>query len=165
MVKPVAVEQARAIPVELHQAFDTTLTLPLTTLFCRRYGPLPPVREVRGQDGVWGREGQTRVVVTSDGGTMSERLTAVESPDSFSYRLCDITGPMGPLVDGIDGRWEFAPIGTGTLITWRWILHPTGVGARVVPLIARLWRGYARQALELLSDQLLTAEPPGGTPG
>jgi hypothetical protein len=151
----ITVEQSRAVPVELRRAFDVTLPIPLTTIFSRRYGLLPPVKEIRGQDGVWGRVGQSRTVVTSDGGTMRELLTEVDSPHSFSYCLSDITGPLRPLVDGIDGRWEFSPQGTGTLITWRWTLHPRGLGARVMPLVTLMWRGYARQALERLSDHLL----------
>jgi hypothetical protein len=164
MVKPITVEQSRAIPVELQRAFDATLPIPLTTIFSRRYGLLPPIKQVRGQDGMWGQVGQSRVVVTTDGGTMRELLTDVDTPHSFSYRLSDITGPLRPLVDSIDGRWEFAPKGTGTLITWRWTLHPRGMGARVMPLITVMWRGYARQALELLSEQLLTPEPAEGAP-
>lgn len=77
---------------------------------------------------------------------------------SFSYLLSDISGAMRPLVDSIDGRWEFAMQGTGTLITWRWILHPKGLGTYAMPLITLMWRGYARQALELLSEQLLAAD-------
>jgi hypothetical protein len=65
---------------------------------------------------------------------------------------------MRPLVDSIDGCWEFATQGTGTLITWRWTMHPKGLGAYVMPLITLMWRGYARQALELLSEQLLAAD-------
>ncbi|MGP0108340.1 MAG: SRPBCC family protein [Acidimicrobiales bacterium] len=164
MVKPITFEQSRAIPVELQRAFDATLPIPLTTIFSRRYGLLPPIKQVRGQDGMWGQVGQSRVVVTTDGGTMRELLTDVDTPHSFSYRLSDITGPLRPLVDSIDGRWEFAPKGTGTLITWRWTLHPRGMGARVMPLITVMWRGYARQALELLSEQLLTPEPAEGAP-
>jgi len=156
----ITVEQSRAIPVELQQAFDATLPMPLTAIFSRRYGLLPPVKEVRGQDGVWGRVGQTRTVVTSDGGTMRERLTEVDPPHSFSYLLSDISGPMRPLVEGVKGRWEFETSGTGTLITWRWTLQPKGIGSYVMTPITLMWRGYARQALELLSDQLLTVGSP-----
>jgi hypothetical protein len=152
------VQQSRAVPLELQRVFDLTLPMPLTAIFSRRYALLPPVKEVRGQDGVWGQVGQSRTVVTTDGGTMRELLTEVEIPHSFSYRLGDISGPMRPLVDSIDGRWEFAPQGTGTLITWRWNLHPKGLGACVMPLITMMWRGYARRALELLSEQLLEAD-------
>jgi hypothetical protein len=138
----ISVEQSRAIPVEIPRAFDVTLAVPLTAIFSRRYVLLPPIKEV----------------VTTDGGTMGEILTEVDSPHSFSYRLSDITGPLAPLVDGIDGRWEFTARGTGTLITWRWTLHPKGLGARVMPLVTLMWRGYARQALELLSEHLLAAD-------
>jgi hypothetical protein len=89
---------------------------------------------------------------------MRDLLTEVDAPHSFSYLLSDISGPMRPLVDSIDGQWEFATRGTGTLITWRWTLHPKALGAYVMPLITLMWRGYARQALELLSDQLLAAD-------
>jgi hypothetical protein len=164
MVKPITIEQSRAVPVELRQAFDVTLPISLTTIFSRRYGLLPPIKQVRGQDGVWGQVGQSRVVVTTDGGTMGEMLTEVDAPHSFDYQLTDITGPLRPLVDTIDGRWEFAPKGTGTLITWRWTLRPSRLGAYVMPLFSVMWRGYARQALELLSEQLLTPDPAEGAP-
>jgi hypothetical protein len=155
MASPVTFESSRAIPVGLQQAFEGTLPLPLTTIFSRRFVLLPPIKEVRDQHGAWGQSGQSRMIITSDGGTMRELLTDVQSPHWFSYRLTDITGPLRPLVESIDGRWEFALKGTGTEITWRWTLHPRRAGAVMLPLITMMWRGYARQALELLSEQLL----------
>jgi hypothetical protein len=157
---PILVEQSRAIPVEVQHAFHRTLPMSLPTIFCRRYALLPPVKEVRGQVGTWGQVGQVRTVVTSDGGTMREVLTEVDAPHSFSYHLSDITGPMRPLVDSIEGYWEFTSKGTGTLITWRWTLHPRGVGAPFMPLITRMWLRYATQSLEQLSELLLAAESP-----
>jgi hypothetical protein len=153
----VIVKQSREIPIEPQRAFGATLPMPLTAIFSRRYGLLPPVREVRGQEGVWGQVGQTRTVVTTDGGTMRELLTEVDAPKSFSYLLSEISGPMRPLVDRVDGWWEFATHDKGTLVTWRWTLHPKFLGACVMPLITLMWRGYARQALELLSQRLLEA--------
>jgi hypothetical protein len=88
---------------------------------------------------------------------MREFLTEVDAPHSFSYRLNEISGPMRPLVDSIDGRWEFGAYGTGTLITWRWILHPKSLGTGALHPIVWMWRGYARQALELLSEELVAA--------
>ncbi len=38
------------------------------------------------------------------------------------------------------------------------------LGALVMPLITSMWRGYARQALELLSAQLLMPESTEHTP-
>jgi hypothetical protein len=90
---------------------------------------------------------------------MRELLTEVDAPHSFGYHLSDITGPLRPLVDTIEGRWEFEEVGTGTNVTWRWTIHPKGLGSYVMPLVTMMWRGYARQSLELLSDQLLAADP------
>jgi hypothetical protein len=161
MPPPVTVERSRAIPVEIHQAYDGTLPAPLTTLFRRRYALLPPITGVREQVGPWGRVDQSRIIVTSDGGTMREVLTDLDPPHGFGYRLTVLTGPMRPLVDRVEGRWEFTPAGTGTLVTWRWVLQPRAAGAPVLPLITRMWLGYARQALEELSDLLVDPGPPG----
>jgi hypothetical protein len=35
----------------------------------------------------------------------------------------------------------------------------------VLPVIVRMWRGYARQALEQLSEQLLAPSPSGSLGG
>lgn len=159
MAMPSTLEQSRAIPVEVQRAFDVALSIPLTVIFSRRYVLLPPVKEVRGQEGDWGQVGQSRTIVTADGGTLRELLTDVDAPHSFSYRLSSITGPLRPLVDSIDGRWAFAPVGTGTEVTWRWVVHPTSMGGPVMPVISSMWRGFARQALEDLSEQLLAPDP------
>jgi hypothetical protein len=163
MADTAVVEQSRAIPVVVGHAFEATLPVPLTSIFSRRYVLLPPIKEVRDQHGTWGEVGQTRIVVTSDGGTMREQLVTVDPPHAFSYRLSDITGPMGPLVDSIEGSWGFEPAGTGTLVTWRWALHPTRVGVVAMPLITTMWRPYAARALERLSDLLVSPDPPGHT--
>jgi Polyketide cyclase / dehydrase and lipid transport len=156
----ISVEQSRAIPVDVQHAFNGTLPISLPTIFCRRYVLLPPIKEVRGQVGTWGQVGQIRTVVTSDGGKMREMLTDVDAPHSFTYQLDEITGPMRPLVDSIEGRWEFTSKGTGTLITWRWTLHPRGAGALLMPLIIKMWLNYAKQSLEQLSELLLSPEFP-----
>jgi hypothetical protein len=95
---------------------------------------------------------------------MREALTDVDAPHSFSYQLTDITGPMRPLVDNIEGRWEFTSKGTGTLITWCWTLHPRGLGTPFMPLIIKMWLSYAKQALEELSELLLAPEAPVNPP-
>jgi hypothetical protein len=164
MATPSSVEQSRAIPVEVQRAFDGTLSIPLPAIFSRRYALLPPIKQVRGQIGTWGQVGQVRTVVTSDGGTMREVLTDVDAPHSFSYQLTDITGPMRPLVDSIEGRWEFTSKGTGTLITWRWTLHPRGLGTLFMLPIIKMWLSYAKQALEQLSELLLAPEAPVNSP-
>lgn len=149
-------EQSRAIPVDVDTAFARTLPIPLPTIFCRWYGPIAPVRAVRDQTGDWAAVGQTRTVEQVGAGSMREELTVVDPPNSFGYTLTDIAGPLAPLVDHIDGRWLFEPVGTGTSVTWRWTVHPrSGLASAALPVFEALWRGYARQGLEQLSVELL----------
>jgi Polyketide cyclase / dehydrase and lipid transport len=150
------VEQSREIPVSVDDAFGGTLPLPLPTLFRHWYGPIPPIKEVRGQSGDWNAVGQTRTVLLTGGGSMREELTGVDRPRSFGYTLSDITGPMSPLVRLVEGEWIFTATGTGTTVTWRWTIHPrSALAAPLVPVLGRLWKGYARRALEELSKQLV----------
>src|SRR5829696_1053654 len=138
--------QSRAVPVAVAEAFDRVLPHPLPEIFRRRRVAIPPIREVREQVGAWDEVGQSRTIVLADGGTMRETLTAVERPHRFAYEITDVRGPMKPLVIRIEGTWTFEPVGTGTRITWAWDLTPTGPGRLAMPLFARMWRGYARQA-------------------
>jgi Polyketide cyclase / dehydrase and lipid transport len=156
MARSVVVEQSRAIPVAVEDAFNRTLPLPLPVIFSRWYGPIPPIKAVRDQTGEWDAAGQTRTVVMVGGGSMREELTSVEPPRSFGYVLSNIKGPMAPLVGSIEGKWSFTPTGTGTTVTWQWILHPrSGATAPALPVLGRIWKGYARRALETLSDLLV----------
>ena len=149
MAKPLRVSSSRSVPVPPERAFDVVLPEPLPSLFSRRYGPLPPIREVRHQPATWDAIGQTRTIVLADGGTMVETLTSVERPRSFGYTITDVTGPLKPLADHIEGLWSFDPAGTGTRVTWAWTIHPANrVAALALPVLGRLWQGYARQALE-----------------
>lgn len=151
-----SVTRSRAIPVSPDEAFARTLPMPLPTLFRHWYGPIPPIKEVRDQRGDWSSVGETRTIALAGGGTMRETLTAVDPGRSFSYTISDITGPMAPLIDHVEGAWIFDPAGTGTRVTWRWVLHPkSAFSAPALPVFARLWRGYAGQALETLSDYLV----------
>ena len=156
MVHPLVVEQSRSIPVSPEQAFTRTLPMSLPTMFRRWYGPIPPIKGVRDQTGDWQQAGQTRTIALAGGGTMQEILTVVDAPRSFGYTISGITGPMAPLIEHIEGAWIFAPHGTGTKVTWRWTLHrKSALTAPILPVFALLWRGYARQSLEALSDYLV----------
>jgi hypothetical protein len=146
------VEASVVIPVPVEQAFGRTLPAPLPELFNRRYGPFPPIKEVRDQTGAWDAAGQTRTVLLAGGGSTREELTSVEPPRSFGYRLGDVTGPMALLVDHVLGEWIFTPAAGGTEVTWRWDIHPrSALTALALPLFATMWKGYARQALRELS--------------
>ncbi len=147
-MQPISVEQSRTMPLAVEDAFDRVLVAPLPVIFKRRHMVLPPIKEVRDQEGEWGTVGQTRTIATTDGGTIHEELTAVERPSLFGYRITEIRGPMKPLVASIDGAWRFEADGDGTKVTWAWTLHPTSKFTRpTVALVGKFWAGYAKKAL------------------
>ncbi|SHF63184.1 Polyketide cyclase / dehydrase and lipid transport [Jatrophihabitans endophyticus] len=152
----VPMQRSRTFPVTVEAAFDAVLVLPLEQLFDRRWGPLPPIRGTAGQQGAWGTVGQSRTIHLADGGTMCEELTRVQRPETFAYTITDVTGPMRALAAWVEGRWDFAAAGTGVRVTWAWTVHPrTAATAALLPLFARAWQGYARQALDRLEDVLV----------
>jgi hypothetical protein len=129
--------------------------MPLPTLFRRWYGPIPPINKVLDQTGDWDAVGQTRTVKLTGGGSMREELTHVDPPHAFGYILSQIKGPLSPLVSSVDGQWLFEPAGGGTTVTWRWTIHPRShLAGLALPVFGRVWRGYARQALEELQHLL-----------
>lgn len=137
-------------------AFERTLLLPLPKLFRYRYGPIPPIADVRDQTGDWRSAGQSRTIVLQGPGTMREELTEVDPPRRFRYRITELTGPNKALIDHVEGSWSFDPVGTGVRVTWAWDVHPkSGAAARALPVFGRLWSGYARRALEVLEAPLV----------
>jgi hypothetical protein len=156
MPRSIVVAQSRAIPVSVEDAFAKTLPIPLTVICSRWYGPFPPIKAVRDQTGDWDAVGQTRVATLVGGGSVNEELTSVDPPRSFGYTLSGVKGAMAPLVSSIDGKWSFAPAGTGTTVTWQWTIHAkSGLVAPLLGVFGRMWKGYARLTLENLSDQLV----------
>ncbi|MEO5662302.1 MAG: SRPBCC family protein [Nocardioides sp.] len=151
----VTLSESRIVQVPVEEAFDRVLPHPLPEIFRRRRLAIPPIKEVRDQDGEWGTVGQTRTIATSDGGTLRETLTSVERPQSFGYTISQVRGPMKPLIVSAEGRWGFESAGTGTRITWTWVLTPTAPGRLVMPAFGAMWHGYARQALEEVEAILL----------
>lgn len=161
MAAPAVMSCSRTYPVAVEDAFDRVLAVPLEQIFNRRYGPIPPVTGTEladGTTGPWGQAGQVRTVRMSDGGTMHEMLTSVDRPHTFGYTLAEVTGPMKPLAATIDGVWAFDPAGTGVRITWTWTVHPaSAVSARLLPVFARVWRGFARRSFDRIEELLVPA--------
>ncbi len=156
MSTPLTVRASRAVPVAVDRAFAGVLAAPLPDVFSRRFGLIPPVREVRDHVGAWGQVGQARTIVSADGGTMREELVDVVAPRLFRYLITDLRGPLAPLAAGIEGAWSFEPAGTGTRITWTWIIEPKSrLAALALPGFGRMWQGYARQAQERLEQILV----------
>lgn len=149
-MQPIEVSESRTIPLPLEQTYEAVLAMPLPEMFARRHLMLPPIGDVPDQPETWGeRVGQTRTIHTTDGGRMHEELMEVDAPNAFGYRLSVLAGPMKALVGGVEGRWTFAPDSDGTRVTWSWRLTPKSSATRpVVRLIAAMWPGYAKKALE-----------------
>jgi hypothetical protein len=128
--------------------FDVIAPIDLASIF-ERFFVIPGVRGVRDQSGPWDTAGRTRVVLLEDGSEVTEQLTVVDRPAGFGYRLGPFARPLGLLVAHAEGDWEFAAREGGTSIRWtyRFSARP---GRRVVvaALLAPLWRGYARRALD-----------------
>ena len=100
--------------------------------------------------------GQTRTIVLGDGGTILETLVVADrAAGDYRYRLSDITGPMKPLVRGVDGRFSFEPAGGGTTVTWSWNVHTTNAVTRLVmPLFNVFWQRAAGKAFARLGTRL-----------
>lgn len=150
-------EKSRTFPVDVERAYDVVLTAPLPTIFSRRFAVISPIGTVSAQDGEWGAAvGQTRTIRLTDGGTMLETLTVLDRPHRFGYTISNITGMMKPLVAGARGTWVFDPAGTGVRITWTWDVTPKAtLGRLAMPMFARLWSGYARQAMDQIEGILV----------
>ncbi|QZY29591.1 SRPBCC family protein [Nocardioides coralli] len=150
------VAQSRTVPLPPEQVAHRVLTAPLEAVIRRRYAAIAPVRETRDGPAEWGEVGQSRRIVLTDGSTVLETLTQVDPPHAFGYDLTEVTGPMAPIAERVEGRWSFEPVGTGCRVTWAWTIHPAGrMGALATPLVGLMFRGYARRVLEDVERHLL----------
>ncbi|MEO5851025.1 MAG: SRPBCC family protein [Nocardioides sp.] len=150
------VEASRFVLVDPTQGYDRLLRTPLPEIFVKRYAAFPPVVEVRDEPDDWGVVGQSRTIVTRDGGTMLETLVSVDRPTSFGYVLNEITGPMRPFIRTVDGVWSVTAEGDGARIGWSWVLHAAAPPARLtMNVIGRMWNGYADRALAQIESLLV----------
>src|ERR1700739_1770243 len=62
MAHPLVVSEWRFIPIPPEEAFHPMLVMPLTDVFTRWYGPIPPIKEGRNQSGGWDAAGQSRTM-------------------------------------------------------------------------------------------------------
>lgn len=155
MANPTTVRRSGTVTAPVEAVFEAALSSPLPQLYRRRYGPMPPIVVVRDQQGAWNTAGQTRVLVTADGGTMREEMLLIDRPNGFANRLTVLSGPFRPLVTTIEESWAFRPVGKGTEATWEWNLYPRSAAGKVlVPVVGRLWLGYARGVLAQLAEEV-----------
>lgn len=155
MTRPVLLAHSRVFASTRPDAFEQVLRSDLRRVFDRGYGGIPRVVGVRAPGGQWGSPGQVRTIELSGGGSMREELRTVEPPTRFGYLLSGFTGPLRLLVTSIDGEWHFEPSGSALRVTWSWTVRPRGPwGAATMPVVARMWRGYARRGFDNLEALL-----------
>ena len=65
MTRAVHLVFSRTFPAGVKRAFEEVLPYPLDRLFTQRFAAIPPVKQVRDQQGEWGTPGQTRTIVLS----------------------------------------------------------------------------------------------------
>ncbi len=151
-------EKSCTFPVSVEAAYRCVLLAPLPQIFGRRYWAIAPIVGVTGQEGEWGSTvGQTRTIKMSDGGNMLETLTVIDQPIRFGYTISNVKGMLKLLVVAASGSWAFEPDGDGTRVTWSWEVTPTKIiGRAAMPVFARLWSGFAGQAMEEI-DKILSS--------
>jgi hypothetical protein len=145
-------ESSRVVAVPFGEALERFIPIPLPAIFDRRHLALPPIKRVDAPADRFDQVGQSRTIRLADGGSMVETLTVVSAPAEYGYRIDQVKGPLKPLAKEIRGLWTFAPEGESTRISWRWEVEPAALGRPLMPLFARMWRGYAEKALQRLSE-------------
>jgi len=128
--------------------------------FYPKFGPLPAVVSVRDQTGAWDAVGQSRMLVLSDGGSVVERLTVVDPPRRFAYRLSDFTGVFSTLVAFAETEWDFDASVAGTRIRWTYSFHAQPKRGWIVRLIVRLfWARYMKRVLPAFVAEVAREAP------
>jgi hypothetical protein len=128
--------------------FETLVPIDLTSIM-RGYAFLPAVVAVDDQDGSWNARGQTRRLRLADGNTLREELTEYRRPDGVRYVIDGITGPLGALVHGARGSFDFTSHGDATTVEWTYVYLPRSplCAPFVAFVIGVFWRRYMVRAL------------------
>lgn len=114
---------------------------------------LPGVVEVRDQTGAWDAVGQTRILVLSDGGTVTETLR-VATPPLFAYDLSAFTGFFGRLVASGRSEWRVDEHPEGSTIEWTYTFTAkAGWGLAVVAIMRLAWAPYMRRVLPAIARE------------
>jgi hypothetical protein len=160
----VTVRASVRAPREL--VFGTLVPIDLTSIM-RGYAFLPAVVAVEGQDGPWDARGQTRTLRLADGNTLREELTDCRRPNGVRYTIDGITGPLGVLVHGARGSFDFMAHGDATTVEWTYVYLPRSpLSAPLVAfVIGVFWRRYMARALATaLADVEARAVGAAGAP-
>ena len=91
------------------------------------------------------------------GVTLTQQLS-LGSDCQYRVDFSDVRGPIKALASRVDGLWSFTPVADGVRVTWQWTLHArSALVVPILPIFARLWRGYAQRALIRLDALLVSS--------
>jgi hypothetical protein len=104
---------------------------------------------VEGQDGPWNARGRTRRLRLADGNSLREELAEYRKPDGVRYVIDGITGPLGALVHGAQGSFDFIAQDDATTVEWTYVYQPRSrlYAPLVAFVIGVFWRRYMTRAL------------------
>lgn len=124
----------------------------------RGCGPIPGLRRITAQ--APSAVGSTRIVESSDGSVLTERITALDPPHRHAYALSGLRPPLAWLASGGDADWTFSAAGDATRVSWRYTFALTSAFAwpLAAPLLHVFMRGAMRRCLAAMAREL---EAPG----
>jgi hypothetical protein len=143
---PVSHTVAREARVPVGELFDVIVAEDVLPKVLHRYGIIPAVVATEGLTGPWDTPGSQRRVVTSDGRSLREEVTAWEHSHHFAYRVDGFTGVMGSLVSQAVGTWSFSGSDSHARFTWTYTFSATSAATRplVRLIVASMWAPYMR---------------------
>jgi hypothetical protein len=122
-------------------ALDPALTL-------TGYGLIPAVTTTTHQ-GSWQTVGDTRSVTFSDGSSAREVITTLQAPHIYAYRLTELTGVLGHLVQHADSSWNFTQEGASTHCEWNFTFTAKPRRAALIRFaLLPIWTAYMRKVLQ-----------------
>lgn len=124
--------------------------------FFRGFGPIPGVRRIHADPTP--TVGSTRTLENSDGTTLRERVTALDSPHHHAYTLDGLRPPLSWLARTGHAEWSFLAEGNGTRVTWHYSFDLTGwpVWPLAAPLLHVFMRAAMRRCLAAMARSLDT---------
>ena len=120
----------------------------------RGCGPIPTLRRITAQSPA--AVGSTRLVESSDGSILTERITVLDPPHRHAYTLSGLRPPLGWLARGGDATWTFVPTGEATRVSWSYAFALTSAFAwpPAALLLHVFMRGAMRRCLAAMAREL-----------
>lgn len=143
--------EAEVIVAKVPEAvFDFSTADDALQKVCRPLGPIPGITGQENLNGSPTRTGTRRRVFMTDRSVVEEEVLAFERPKVHEYRWTNEPAfPFSLLVATGHATWTFAPVGSGTRVTWHYEFGLTSPLAYPGMLVIRaFFRRWMQQALD-----------------